>query len=82
MPGCGVNSQAIRSSLVDRRVGAKKNLCCVTALGLNLRLRNGLRRKLGALTALLLCLGVPSFDAGVLATFGLPPRCLPAADKP
>ena len=54
----------------------------MTTLGLNLWVFNGLRRELGTLTAFLLCLGVPSFDAGVLAALSLPPRRLPAADLP
>ena len=82
MPGCGANSQAIRGSLADRRAEVKKRFCCVTTLGLNLWVLNGLRRKLGTLTAFLLCLGVPGSDEVVLAEFGLPPRRLPAADLP
>jgi hypothetical protein len=82
VPGCGVNSQAIRDSLADRRAGVKKRFCCVTTLGLNLWVLNGLRRELGTLTAFLLCLGMPGFNAVVLAAFGLPPRRLPAADLP
>jgi hypothetical protein len=77
-----VNSQAIRDSLADRRAGVKKRFCCVTTFGHNLWVFNGLRRELGTLTAFLLCLGVPDFDALVLATFGLPPSRLPAADLP
>jgi hypothetical protein len=80
VPGCGVNSQAIRGSLADRRAGVKKGFCCVTTLGLNLWVLNGLGRELDTLTAFLLCLGMPGFDAVVLAAFGLPPRRLPAAD--
>jgi hypothetical protein len=75
-----VNSQAIRGSLADRRAGVKKGFCCVTTLGLNLWVLNGLGRELDTLTAFLLCLGMPGFDAVVLAAFGLPPRRLPAAD--
>ena len=54
----------------------------MTTLGLNLWVLNGLRRELGTLTAFLLCLGMPGFNAVVLAAFGLPPRRLPAADLP
>jgi hypothetical protein len=60
----------------------KKRFCCVTTLGLNLWVLNGLRHELDTLTAFLLCPGVPGFDALVLATFGLPPSRLPAADLP
>ena len=52
------------------------------ARGVTSEALNGLGRGLGSLTALLLCLGVLGFDLGVLATFGLPPRRLPAADLP
>ena len=82
MPGCGVISQAIRGSLADRRAGVKKRFCCVTTLRLNLWAFNDLRRELGTLTAVLLCLGVSGFDAVFLAAIGLPPRRLPAADLP
>ncbi len=82
MPGCGVNSQAIRDSLADCRAGVKKRFCRVTTLRFNLWAFNDLRRELGTLTAFLLCLGMPGFDTGVLAAFGLSPRRLPAADLP
>ena len=77
-----MNSQVIRGSLADRRAGVKKRFCCATTLRLNLWAFNGLRRELGALTAFLLCLGMPGFYAVVLAAFGLPPSRLPAADLP
>lgn len=48
----------------------------------NLWVFNGLGRGLGPLTALALCLGMPGFDLGGLAMFGLPPRRLPATDLP
>ena len=82
MLDCGVNSQVVRGSLADRRAGVKKKFCCVTTLGRNLGAVNGLDREFGSLTAFLFFLGVPGFDAGVPATFGLPTRCLPAADLP
>ena len=54
--------------------------CCVTTRGRNFRVLNGLGRGLGAVTALLLSLGMLGFDAGVLATFGLAASRLPALD--
>ena len=54
----------------------------MTTLGYNLGVVNSLGREFGTLTALLLCLSVPGFDAGILAMFGLPPRRLPAANLP
>jgi hypothetical protein len=54
----------------------------VTTRGHNVRVLNGLGRGLGALTALLLGLGVLGFDAGILATLSLAAGRLPAADLP
>lgn len=48
----------------------------------NLWLLNGLGRSLDPLTALPLGLGMPGFGVILLAMFGLPSRCLPAADLP
>jgi hypothetical protein len=80
--GSGVRSQAAHSSPADRTREGKKSFCCVTTRRRNLQLLNGLGHSLGPLTALALCLGVPSFGVSLLAMFGLPPRCLPAADLP
>jgi hypothetical protein len=77
-PGCGVNSRGVRSSLGDRRLGAKKISGCVTTRGRKFRVLNGFGRGLGAATAFPLGLGVLGFDAGVLATFGLASGRLPA----
>ena len=60
----------------------KKSLSCVTTRRRKLWVLNGLRRGLHSLAARFLVLGVLGFDVGVLATFGLPPRRLPAADLP
>ena len=46
----------------------------------NLWILNSLGADLASLTARTLGLGVLGFDLGVLATFGLPPCRLPAAD--
>jgi len=77
-----VRSRAIRGSPADHIREGKKSFCCVTTRRRNLWVFNGLGRSLDPLTALALCLGVPSFDLGLLAMFGLPPRRLPAADLP
>ena len=81
-PGCGVRSRAIRGSPADHIEEGKKSCCRVTTRRRNLWVFNGLGRGLGPLTALALCLGMPGFDLGGLAMFGLPPRRLPAADLP
>jgi hypothetical protein len=60
----------------------KKNLSCVTTRRRKLWVLNSLRRGLHSLTARFLVLGVLGFDVGFLATFTLPPRCVPAADFP
>jgi hypothetical protein len=81
-PDCAVSSRGVGSSLADRIRGAKKIFCCVTTRGRNVRVLNNLGCGLGAVTALLLGLGVLGFDAGILATFGLAAGRLPAADLP
>ena len=62
--------------------GEKKIFCCVTTRGRNFGVINGLGRDFGSLPALLLGLGMPHFDARVLATFSLAASRLPAADLP
>jgi hypothetical protein len=81
-PGCGVRSQGARSNLADRIRGAKKISCCVTTGRRKVWVCNGLGLNFGSVPALLLGLGVPGFDADVLATSRLAPRCLPASDLP
>jgi len=80
VPGCGTRPRGVRGSPVDRITEEKKKFCCVTTRRRNLWVFNGLGRSLGPLTALALGLGVLGFGLGVLAMFGLPPRCLPLAD--
>jgi hypothetical protein len=70
----------VHSSLVDRRVGAKKKFSCVTTRGRNFGALTGLGHKCGSLTALLLCLSVLGSDISIQATFGLAPCRLPAPD--
>jgi hypothetical protein len=82
VPDYGVSSRDGRSSPADRTKEGKKKLCCVTTRRCNVRVKNGLRRELGLLPALLFLLGVLGLDTSVLATLGLPPCCLPAADLP
>ena len=80
VPGCGASSRGVRGSPADRITEGKKNFCCVTTRRRNFWVLNDLGRGLGLLAARFLCLGVLGFDLGVLATFGLPPRRLPAVD--
>ena len=82
MPGCGPISWGIRGTLADRRPEAKKIFSCVTTRRRNFGVLNGLGRKFGSLTAILLCLGVLGSDIGILATFSLAPRRLPATNQP
>ena len=82
VPGCGASSRGIRGSRADRIREGKKRLCCVTTRRRDLWILNSLGGGLGALAARALGLGVLGFALGVLATFGLPPRGLPAADLP
>jgi len=82
VPGCGLRSRGVRDSPADRTREGKKSFCCVTTRRRNLWLLNGLGRSLDPLTALPLGLGVAGFGVSHLAMFGLPPRCLPAADLP
>jgi hypothetical protein len=82
VPRCGANSRVVRGSLAGRIREGKKSFSCVTTRRSNLWGSNALEHGLGSLTALLLCVGVPGFGAGVLATLGLPPSRLPATDLP
>ena len=82
MPGFGPSSRGTRDSRADRRGEGKKRLCCVTTRRRNLWFWNRLRWGLGPLAARALRLGVPGFDVGVLAMFGLPPCRLPTEDLP
>jgi hypothetical protein len=72
----------VHDSLADRIRAGKKSFCCVTTRRRNLWFLSSLGRGLGALAAHALCLGVPRFDLGVLAMFGLPSCRLPATDLP
>jgi|SRR5271167_1223984 len=80
--GSGLRPRAAHGSPADRTKEGEKRFCCVTTRQRKLWLLNGLGRSLGPLTALPLCLGVQGFGVSLLAVFGLPPCCLPAADLP
>jgi hypothetical protein len=82
VPRCGVSERGVRSSPADRIRGRKKSFSRVTTRRRKFRVLKSLRRGLRSLAARFLRLGVPGFDVGVLAMFGLPPRRLPAADLP
>jgi hypothetical protein len=82
VPGCGASSRGLRGSQADRIRKGKKSFCCVTTRGRKLRLLNRLSCRLCSLAALSLSLGMLGFGIGALATFGLPPCRLPAADLP
>ena len=79
-PGCGPTSRVIRNSRADRIGEGKKRLCCVTTRRRVLWILSSLGDGLGVLAARALGLGVLGFALGVLATIGLPPGGLPAAD--
>jgi hypothetical protein len=79
-PGYGPTSRVIRNSRADRIREGKKRLCCVTTRRRVLWILSSLGDGLGALAARALGLGVLGFALGVLATTGLPPCGLPAAD--
>jgi len=79
-PGFAARSRGVGSSLAGRIRGEEKIFCRVTTPGRNFRVLNSLGRDFGSLPALLLGLGMLHFDAGVLATFSLAARRLPAAD--
>jgi hypothetical protein len=70
----------IRNSRADRIGEGKKKLCCVTTRRRVLWILSSLGDGLGVLAARALGLGVLGFALGVLATIGLPPGGLPAAD--
>jgi hypothetical protein len=60
----------------------KQNFCCVTTRRRNFGVLRCLRRRVAALTARTLSLGVLGFGRSVLASSRLPPRRLPAPDQP
>ena len=60
----------------------RKNFCCVTTRRRNLSRLRRLWRRGGALTARSFGFGVLGFGRLVLASFGLPPRRLPASHQP
>jgi hypothetical protein len=80
--GFGPSSRGRHGSRADRIGEGKKRLCCVTTRGRNVWFWNRLRCGFGLLAAHALGLGVPGFDVGVLAMFGLPPCRLPTVDLP
>ena len=55
----------------------KKSLSCVTTRRRKLWVLYNLRHRLQSLAASFLSVGVLGFDVGVLATFSLPPGCVP-----
>jgi len=80
VPGCEPSSGAVHGSPAGRNRESKKNFCCVTTRRRKLWDFRYLGRGLGALTACVLSLCMLGFDSGVPAPFGLPLRCLPAAE--
>jgi hypothetical protein len=81
-PGCGGKSHAVRGSPADRTKKGGERLCRVTTVRCKFWFWNGLGCGLGLLAAHSFCLGMLGLDLGVLATFGLPLRRLPAEDLP
>ena len=82
VPSCGSSSRGVRGSPAVCITEGKKTFCCVTTRRRNFWALSDLGRGLGLLAALFLCLGVLGFGVGVLATFRLPLRRLPAVDLP
>jgi hypothetical protein len=82
VPDCGRRSREVRGSLADHRVEAKKRFICVTTRGRNSSVFSGLGHNFSLLTAQFLCLSTLGSDIGILATFGLAPCRLPAANLP
>ena len=78
--GCGASSRGVRGSLADHTREVKKRFCSVTTRKRNFWVFTDFGSGLGSLAALSLHLGVLGFAVGVLATFSLPLRRLPAAD--
>jgi hypothetical protein len=77
---CGASWRGVRGNLADRITAVKKSLSCVTTRRRKLGVLNGLRHGLHLLAARFLVLGVPGFDVGALALFGLSPRRIPTPD--
>ena len=75
-----MSSRGIRDTLADRISGGEKNFCCVTKRRANYRVLNGLGCNFGLPLALLLGLGMPDFDVGILTTIRLAAGGLSAAD--
>jgi hypothetical protein len=82
MLDCEGSSQAVRGSQADHIKEGKKRFCCVTTRERKLWFEASLGRGFSPQAARPLGLSVLGFDRGVLATFSLPPRCLPLADEP
>ena len=91
VPGLTAGGATIVRRVADRLQGwvkapwpvaqgeGQKKFCCVTTRGRNFRLGGCLRHRGGTLTARVFGLGVLGFDYAVLASSGLPPGGLPAA---
>lgn len=78
--GSGPTSRVIRNSQADRIEEGKKRLCCVTTRRRVLWILSSRGDGLGVLAARTLGFCVLGFAWGLLATIGLPPGGLPAAD--
>jgi hypothetical protein len=80
VPSCAATSRGVRDSPAGCITEGKKTFCSVTTRRRKFWSLSDLGYGLGLLAARALCLGVLGFDVGVLATFSLALRCLPAVD--
>ena len=81
-PGCGSSSAVLHGTPAGHTRVVEKNFRCVTTRRRNFRILRCLGHGFGALAAHPLRLGMLCFGLGIQAAFGLPPRCLPAANLP
>ena len=82
VPGCESTQAAVRGTPAGHTRVVEKNFRCVTTRRRNVRILRCLGHGFGALAAHALRLGMLCFGLGIQAAFGLPPRCLPAANLP
>jgi hypothetical protein len=82
VPGCESTKAAVRGTPAGHTRVVEKKFRCVTTRRRNFRILRCLGHGFGSLAAHALRLGMLCFGLGIQAAFGLPPRCLPAANLP